>query len=93
MTLLEDNLHGPLPIGQICLKSYMPRKKINSSGLHWTGFFSSPTFNSLFLFSIFSAVLMFCSMGTGVNVVQFFPLSFHSFFFFDISNLLWPFYG
>ena len=52
MTLLEDNLPWLLPIGQICLRGYMPRMKINSSALHWTGFFSSPSFKSLLLFSI-----------------------------------------
>ena len=34
MTLLEDNLPGLLPIGQVCLKGYMPGMKINASGLH-----------------------------------------------------------
>ena len=29
MILFEDNYPGPLPIGQVSFKSYLPRKKIS----------------------------------------------------------------
>ena len=31
MILLEDDSPGPLPTGQVSLKSFLPRKKIHSS--------------------------------------------------------------
>ena len=73
---------GPCPLRRYALKVTCPGRKSTLPDCTGQGSFlvlpSSPY--SFSVLEDWCAVLMFCSMETGVNVNQYFPLLFHSFF-------------